>query len=279
MAVRSASRRRSVLVLLVLTSLTLLTVDVRAAERGPLRSLKDLSRDLVAPAQETVDDAFAPLADWFDGVRSAGELRAENRGLRRRLEAAEGRAARAAVALRENAELRALARLPFLEAIPAVVAEVVAGAPGNFESTLVVNKGRGDGVAPGMPVVTGSGLVGRVTAASRRRATVLLITDRMSGVAVRLVRTGSTGVAQGRPGGRLRLDFVPAETPVRHGELVVTAGLRNGTFPAGIPVARVASVRRLPGELTKTIELTPVAALGQLSFVKILEWPRAEGGG
>jgi rod shape-determining protein MreC len=276
---RSAPRRRSVLVLLVLTSLTLITVDVRGGDGGPLRALKDASADLFAPAQEAVDDALAPVADWFDGVVSAGDLRAENRRLRRRLEALEGRAARSRAALAENRQLRALARLPFLEDVPAVVAEVVAGAPGNFEATLVVNKGRADGVTPGMPVVTGAGLVGRISDASRRRATVLLITDRTSGVAVRLVRSGGTGVAQGRPGGRLRLDFVTAETPVRHGELVVTAGLQNSAFPAGIPVARVASVRRLPGELTKTIELTPTAEVGRLALVKVLQWPQPGGGG
>ena len=76
-----------------------------------------------------------------------------------------------------------------------------------------------------MPVVTGDGLVGRIVQASRRRATVLLLTDPNSGVAVRLEKSGGTGVASGRAGSNLlRLDFVRPEFKVKQGELVFTGG-------------------------------------------------------
>ena len=63
---------------------------------------------------------------------------------------------------------------------------MVAGSPGNFESTIAVDKGMDDGIVSGMPVVAGDGLVGRVVQASRKRATVLLLTDPNSGASVRL---------------------------------------------------------------------------------------------
>ena len=77
-----------------------------------------------------------------------------------------------------------------------------------------------------MPVVTGDGLVGRVVQASRKRATVLLLTDPNSGVAVRLEKSGGTGVGErATPAATCSAcDFVDPSVKVTKDELVSTAG-------------------------------------------------------
>ena len=64
-----------------------------------------------------------------------------------------------------------------------------------------IDRGTDAGVDKGMPVVTGAGLVGRVVEASKRRATVLLITDLSSNIGVRLTASGDVGVAKGAGAG------------------------------------------------------------------------------
>src|SRR5262249_30262868 len=158
--------------------------------------------------------------------------------------------------------------------LPGVTAQVVLGSPGNFESTIALDKGTSDGVMNGMPVVTGDGLVGRVVQASRRRATVLLLTDPESGVSVRLERRGAQAIVNGRSGSdTLRLDSVQnpgganTTVDVKKGELVFTSGLNDSVYPANIPVGRVESIRRGGGGVEQVITVRPLADVGRDTFV------------
>jgi rod shape-determining protein MreC len=265
-----------VLILLVLTSITLITIDARGNGGGVTRTVRDSARDAMAPVQSAVDDVLSPVADWFDGVAQSGNLKDENRTLRRELAQARGEAAQSRSVLRENGELRKLAQLPFVGDLAGVDAQVIAGSPGNFESTIAVDRGSDAGIAPGMPVVTGDGLVGRIVQASRKRATVLLLTDPNSGVAVRLEKSGGTGVANGRAGSNLlRLDFVRPEFKVKRDELVFTAD--SGRYPANIPVGRVVSVKSSPGAIEQTILVQPLADVARSSVVRVLKFQGGAG--
>jgi rod shape-determining protein MreC len=267
-----------VLILLILTSITLITIDARGNNGGVTRTVRDSARDAIAPVQEAVDDILSPVADWFDGVTESADLKQENRVLREQLAEARGEAARSRGARRELRELRRLAELPYLPDLPGVTAQVIAGSPGNFESTIAVDKGTDAGILAGMPVVTGDGLVGRVVQASGRRATVLLLTDPGSGVAVRLENSGGTGVANGRAGSDLlRLDLVDPDFKVRSGELAFTA--ESSRYPSDIPVGRVVSVKKAPGAIEQTILLQPLADIGRASVVKVIQAPPVGEGG
>ncbi|HEY3724847.1 MAG TPA: rod shape-determining protein MreC [Acidimicrobiia bacterium] len=268
---RRTSRRRSVLILLVLTSITLITIDARSNGGGVTRTVRDAARDTMAPVQSAVDDVLSPVADWFDGVAQSGNLKDENRTLRRELAQARGEAAQSRAVRRENQELRKLAQLPLTQNLPGVNAQVIAGSPGNFESTVTLDRGSDVGIATGMPVVTGDGLVGRVVQASRKRATVLLLTDPSSGVAVRLEKSGGTGVASGRAGSNLLgLDFVNPTFKVTKNELVSTAD--SSRYPPNIPVGRVASVKTSPGAIEQTILVQPLADIARSSVVRVLKF-------
>jgi rod shape-determining protein MreC len=129
-----------------------------------------------------------------------------------------------------------------------------------------------------MPVVAGEGLVGRVVQASKRRATVLLLTDPQSGVSVRLEKSGALGLANGRSGSDLlRLDLAEADTKVHNGELVFTSGRNISVYPANIPVGRVESVHKPAGALEPTVLVRPLVDIGRESFVRALEWPPRRG--
>jgi rod shape-determining protein MreC len=268
---RRTSRRRSVLILLVLTAITLITVDARGNNGGVTRTVRDSAQDAMAPVQEGVDDILSPVADWFDGVTQSADLKDENRVLRRQLADARGQAAQSSAMRRENQELRNINGLQSTAAIPGVTAQVIAGTPGNFESTITIDKGSDSGITTDMPVVTGDGLVGRVVQASGKRATVLLLTDPDSGVAVRLEKSGGTGVANGRAGtDLLRVDFVNPRFKVKPGEIASTAA--STVYPPDIPVGTVATVRTSPGAIEQTIQVRPVADVGRATVVRVLKW-------
>ena len=122
-----------------------------------------------------------------------------------------------------------------------------------------------------MPVATGAGLVGRIVAVSRDRATVLLLKDPQSGVGVKIERSQTPGVVKGRAdSGTLRLEFVDPNAPVTEGELVSTSGQQNSPFPAAIPVGTVSKVTKAHGDLQQDILVKPLVDFSRLDYVKVL---------
>ena len=274
MAVYRRSRRhRFFLLLLVLTSITVITLDYRDAGSGTLESLRRGARDALAPLQSAASDVFEPVGNFFGGLTRYGSLKAENARLRAQLDKAKGDELATEGAAREREALLDLMRLDFASTIPAVTARVVSTSPSNFQNTVVVDRGSDKGVVVGMPVVTGAGLAGRVLEVSHTRATVQLLVDRTSNVGVRLTGSGDIGVASGSGTNEpLKVDFVAAATKVTAGEAVVTSGLPGSAFPPEIPVGRVKSFHTPPGAIQQEITVEPAVDLQRLEFVKVLLW-------
>ncbi|MFZ4515071.1 MAG: rod shape-determining protein MreC [Acidimicrobiia bacterium] len=276
-AYRQSTRRRSILIVLVLTAVTFMTLDTRAGDGGATSVVRTGARDIVSPLQSGVHAVIAPVTDWMSGIVHAGSLRSENRKLRKQLEDVQGQATRGEVAEFENSRLKELLDLPSVTQFPTVAAHVVGGAVGSFEWTIQIDRGEDSGIQVGMPVVSGQGLVGRVVSTSGDRSTVLLITDPTSGVGARIVRPNVTGIAEGRTGrSTLAMTFVAGDADVKPGDVVTTSGMQNGRFPAGIPIGRIASAEKRTSGLDLDIEIEPMANLGKLEFVKVVKYA---GGG
>ena len=270
---RRTSRPRFTLVLLVLTSVTVLTLDQRGQGSTFIDSVKGAARDVFAPVQDATDTVISPVSDFFGGVADHGQLEAENERLRQQLEEARAQALQAEDAQRERQALLDQQDLEFAGDIPAVAARVVSNAASNFELTVEIDRGTGAGIARDMPVVAGAGLVGRVVHVSQRRATVLLLTDRSSHVGIRLTSSGDVGVANGQGyGDPMSVDLIDQATEVEPREVVVTSGLQQSVYPPGIPVGRIRSAKSQPGALQQDVTLDPVVDLRRLAFVKVLLW-------
>lgn len=270
---RRTSRPRFTLLLLVLTAITLLTLDERSNGLGVVDVARDGARDLFAPVKHAATAAFSPVTNFLDGALHYGDVEAENARLREQLAEREAGALRAADVEREREALLDLVGLDFVGDIPTVAARVVLTPASGFDLTLGIDRGRDAGVAPGMPVVSGGGLVGRVVDVSRKGATVRLITDATSNVGVRLAATGELALAVGRgAGSTLRLDLVDPVAKVDKGESVVTSGLQNSVFPPGIPVGKVVAATTASGALQQDATIQPTVDLARITFVRVLQW-------
>ncbi|MGI8792898.1 MAG: rod shape-determining protein MreC [Acidimicrobiales bacterium] len=271
---RRSARSRFTLTLLILTSITLLTLDFRGD--GVVDTVRDIAADAIAPVQSASDAVFAPVGRFVGGVVHYGGLQGENERLRRENDELRGAALRADDAERERQALLSQLDLAGASTVPRIDARVVSTSPSNFELTVQIDKGTDDGVINGMPIATGAGLVGRVIDTSRSRSTVRLITDRDLSVGVRITPAGAVGITSGagfrRP---LTLDFVDPETEAKPGDVVVTSGLQQSVYPPGIPVGTVRRVETRPGELEQRITIDPVVDFDRLAFVAVLLWSPA----
>jgi rod shape-determining protein MreC len=285
---RRDARRRPVLLIVVFVSLVLVTVDSRG--NGLIDTFRRVARDALQPVQSVIDSAFTPLRNASDGITGYGAVKDENALLKKRLAELQGRLLRERAVGSEVNELGKLLDLPTIQDATGVAARVIGGAPGNFERTVVINKGTTKGVGVGQPVVAGNGLVGKVTEASSTQATVTLLDSPGFGVGVRLENTNERGIAEGRTGEReMRLNFLskllPAcgensspDTCISEGELVFTSAVANAAFPPDIPVAKVTGIEKKTGELESTVSLRPLVNLNDITYVKVLRWPEPTGG-
>ena len=73
---RHDRRRRLTLVLLVITSLALVSLDERGS--SIIDSARTAAQDVVSPVQDLADDVINPVSDWLDGLGRANELQDEN---------------------------------------------------------------------------------------------------------------------------------------------------------------------------------------------------------
>ena len=223
---------------------------------------------------------FSPV-DWlFSGVTgtvkkvrgtlaSNVRLMRENSELRRQLDEAQLIITELEELRRENRRLSRLLNLPVPPGYTRTSARVVGRSVTNLYQTLRINAGVESQIRPGAPVVSGHGLVGQVLDASLFSATVLLITDANSGVAVVSAQHRSNGVTKGTGEEYLLMDYVAGSDLLEPGEEVVTSGL-GGVFPKGLPVGVITSVTPDPVTHVKTATVLPYTDFSKLEEVSVL---------
>ncbi|HKP92051.1 MAG TPA: rod shape-determining protein MreC [Thermoleophilaceae bacterium] len=273
-------RRRAVLAALVVLSVILLTGYFGEASGGLLHGISRGAQQVLKPIEKGASTAAKPFRDLFNFFGDAFDAKSENKELKRDLARARRQLALAQTAVRDNEQLRALTNLPqrpgFPQGTDPVTARVIARSPTDWYSTIQVDKGRGDGIREDQPVITGDGLVGKVSSVTSGAATITLITDGSVAVSSEVMPVGANGTlrpAVGDPND-LQLDFVRKGRLIRKGQVVVTSGFRSGRleslYPRGVPIGRVKSVSPNEIETYQRVHVQPYADFHRIDYVQIL---------
>jgi rod shape-determining protein MreC len=221
--------------------------------------------------------ALAPIqlvggaAEYFTSLVS---LKKENETLRtQRLDAANDLLSLESLRA-ENAQLRKL--LEAQEPLPrkSTFAEILYTGRDPFSRKVVIDKGVKQGVQTGQAVIDDVGVIGQVTRVFPLLSEVTLVTDREQTVPVQVVRNGLRAVVfGGGDAGTLELRFMPNNADIQNGDLLVTSGI-DGTYPAGLPVAKVVRIERDSAYAFAKIACVPAAGTDQHRQVLVLaqEW-------
>jgi rod shape-determining protein MreC len=272
-------RRRATLGVLVGLSIVLLTVSFGNGG-GVVHGFQAAAQAVLSPIEEGASRAFQPfrdLANWIgDTVHAKGKVD----GMKKDLATTRQQLAQSQAAVRENQQLQALVNLhrrpDFPQGTAPIGARVIARSPTVWYSTIQIDVGRSDGVRDDDPVVTGDGLVGKVTDVAGGTSTVTLITDSSSAVSAEIVPEGSNGVVQPAVGNPddLQLNFVQKGRDVTVGQTVITSGFASGRlesiFPRGIPIGRVKRVDANELELYQRVHISPFADFKRMDVVQVL---------
>jgi rod shape-determining protein MreC len=185
----------------------------------------------------------------------------------------------------ENAYLRskfeALNQVKYINTIPAITdstvisqydfesAKVVSNTVNRFTNFLTINKGREDGIEPGMAVISSLGTVGKVRTVSTHYSVVTSILHVDVQVSALLKRTGHFGTIQwdGINPDYVKLKYIPRHVEPVKGDSVVTSGF-NAIFPEGILVGLIDEVQ-LTDELFYDLKVRLSQDFRKLSYVEV----------
>ncbi len=241
---------------------------------GRLALVAEFTRWLLTPVAESMSSQARALRDRLEAPSDLETLRQENARLREEINRLTVDQIRFAEIELENRRLRAL--LNFVEAHPyytvrgaSVVGQVIGRDPSVVIDRLVLNVGELNGIKEGMPVVTDTGLVGRIVRVHKTTSEVLPITAPESAVNAIIQSTRLTGVVRGQHTDTLILDYIPPDMPVNVGDLVLTSGL-GSVFPPKIVIGQVTAVERHDYDMFQRATIRPTVDFRRLEQVLVL---------
>ncbi len=282
---RSAFVRRAVVVALVLVALTLLTISFRSPTEGALHDVQGVGASALRPFQVAATRVARPFRDAYSYVDNLTKAKGENAALKREVKVLKLEAIQGAAAQSRYESLAKLMHFEQGQSYPngyrAVNAAVISFPSGPFAHQLMIAAGSSSGLRVNTPVISGYGLIGRVSNVFPDTAIVTLLTDPESAVEARDVLQDVRGILKPGPRGTLILDQVPKQLKVDSGDVIVTDGTHNAQYPSlfpyGIPIGRITDVTVTDTSTFLQVQVQPFADIGSLDSVAALVAKKRNG--
>jgi len=156
----------------------------------------------------------------------------------------------------EDIRLRAMLGLRESAKNSLVAADVVAKSSHLLRNTITLNVGESDGIKPDMPIISESGLVGKVIVTSSHYCMGQLMLNRDFRASAKVERSRVDGIVAWEGGENLVMKNVPKKQDVVAGDIVMTSEYSN-VFPPRIKIGMVVNVEERPTMLFKDIIIQP----------------------
>lgn len=203
----------------------------------------------------------------------------ENKRLKKRIDELEQNQTKLAILKKENKELKKELHLnATLSDYSQITAAVISRSPSNWQDLLIINRGSVNGVKKNMPVMSGSGVIGRIIEVTQFTSKVELISSNSkiaNHFAAQIASTSGdviNGVITGFSESEDALIFgdVSSSSPVKVGDSVVTSGL-GGIVPKGLLIGKVSKVEKKDYGLSTMIYVKPASDINDFSVVTVID--------
>ena len=264
------NRGRLLIIVLLVTSLFLITLDLRGVQ--VIDGLRTGTQTALTPVQKAGSWVVSPFRNFLSDVTHLGrtrnqieKLRDENDKLRLTLQNRK-------TADAQLKQLKGVLNLAGTAGYDVVNAKVISqGSTTSFTQTITIDAGTSSGVRANMTVLSGYGLVGVVKFAYRNSALVQLASDPAFKIGARIAGTQQIGILSGQGTRKGVLQLLDNTTQVRKGDALLARGSQNGRpFAPGVPIGEVTSVDNSPGSVTQTADVkfyTNFSTLGVVAVV------------
>jgi rod shape-determining protein MreC len=264
------NRGRLLLIVLIVTSLFLITLDLRGVQ--VIDGLRTGTQTTLTPVQKAGSWVISPFRNFLSDVTHLGrtrnqieKLKADNDALRQAL-------LNRKVADAELKQLKSILNLAGNGGFKVVAAKVISqGSSTSFSQTITIDAGTNSGIRSNMTVISGFGLVGVVKAAFANSAIVQLASDPAFRVGARIAGSQQIGILSGQGTRKGVLQLLDNTQVVKVGDAILARGSNNGRpFVPGVPIGEVTAVDNSAGAVTQTADVkfySNFATLGVVSVV------------
>ncbi len=173
-------------------------------------------------------------------------------------------------ALGESKRFEQLSDYKHAQSFKSVIAFVIGRDPSNWNASLVINKGKVDGITVGMSVLSTLGVVGKIIEVGHRTSKVVSVSNPDFSVAALVARTRESGLLSGTLEGICRLHYLTDNADVKVGDNVLTSKL-SSAFPEGVLIGRVVDIQASMNSHTVECLVEPVVDLSQIEEVIIVK--------
>jgi len=264
------NRGRLLIIVLIVTSLFLITLDLRGVK--VIDGIRVGTQTALTPVQKAGSWLISPLRNFISDVTHLGRtrnqierLKSENDRLRLKLQNRK-------TADAQLSQLKGVLDLAGKAGFKVVSARVISqGSSTSFAQTITIDAGTNSGIKKNMTVISGFGLVGVVKYAYPNSALVQLASDPSFRIGARIAGSQQIGILSGQGTRKGVLQLLDNTTQVSVGDVIVARGSQNGRpFVPGIPIGEVTKVDNSPGSVTQTADVkfyTNFTSLGVVSVV------------
>jgi rod shape-determining protein MreC len=267
---RNGGRARLLLVILIVTSLFLITLDLRGV--GVIDGFKQGSQTIMSPFQRAGSAVLMPVKNFVSDVTHLGrtrnqieKLQAENANLKSKL------------INRRNADaqlkqLKDILDLAGTAGYKVVNAKVIShGSSQSFSQTIMIDSGSNAGIKKNMTVLSQYGIAGVVKDVYTKYELIVLASDPSFRIGARIAATQQIGILTGRGTRSASLQLLDNSTTVKVGDVLLSRGsIANRPFVPGVPLGYVTSVDNSAGAVAQTATIryyTNFSALGVVAVV------------
>ena len=264
------NRGRLLLISLIVTSLFLITLDLRGV--SVINGLRNGTQSALSPFQSAAATVFRPVGNFFTDISRLGRTRGEIERLK-----ADNEKLRNILINRKNADselqqLKSVLDLAGTAKYKVVSAKVISlGSASSFTQTISIDAGTNQGIRQNMTVISGLGLVGVVKMSYPNHALVQLTTDPSFRVGARVAGSQQIGILSGQGTNKAVLQLLDNQTTLKVGDVILARGSQNNRpFVPGVPIGEVTSVDNAAGSVTQTADVKLYANFSALSVVSVV---------
>ena len=273
MAKSGGNRSRLLLVLLLVSSLFLITLDLRGVNLAS--GIRGTVASIFSPVEKLFSTIFSPVGNFAGDLRNIGQSNEKIEDLTKEIDRLKSKEILDKDTIGQLSQLRNVLDLAGRGNYKVVAAKVInRGSAATFKETITIDVGSSSGISKNMTVISDGGLVGVVKSVSSTSSIVLLMSDPTFKIGVRIAGTQSIGVLSGQGGNTYLLQLLDATGDIKVGDKLVARGSEGGRpFVPGVPVGSVIEVQSNSSSITQNADVEASANLNRIGIVAVVVAP------
>jgi rod shape-determining protein MreC len=261
---------RSIIVIVVIVLLCIIIITVSFRDSEVFKKTISVTLDIFKPVQEKTFVFFQRTTGFFFNITDYFKLADKVKNLEKEKFLLLNEYSENINLKTENDHLRELLGMSLRNGYETQTVRVIGYYESSWQSRIVINSGKSNGVLEGMAVVNEKGLIGIVILASNNSSQVRLLNDPQSSIGARILSSRKLGLVEGSPDKKIYLNYIDQNDEIFKGDVLITTEFGEN-MPAEILIGRIKKISISGNTPYKLIEIEPFADYKRLEYALVIK--------